>query len=84
MTDYSQEQLDAAIASVVPGGQTSDQCHVERVDLLEDGRRAKMLRVWEVYDLTGQNITQTAKRCGCTRNTVKLYLRLYRQELKSQ
>jgi hypothetical protein len=78
------DDLDARIDAAIEasGGQKTDQCHVEPAgDLLEEGRRAKMLRVWDVYVQNGRNVLRTANAFKCSRNTVKLYVRLYQQEL---
>jgi hypothetical protein len=83
--DWDQE-IDRAIDAVMPC-QKVDQCHVEpSIDLLSEGRRAKMLRVWAIFEETGRNVLKTSRRFGCSRNTVKLYVRLYEQEkfLESQ
>lgn len=78
------DQIDAACQAVGASGQKVEQCHVERIDLLSIGRRAKMLEIWAIYVETKKNILQTARRFGCSRNTVKVYVRLYQQELESQ
>jgi hypothetical protein len=76
------DRIDQACAAV-GAGQKTEQCHVERIDLLSEGRRAKMLRVWAVFIEKDRNIHNTAKAFGCSRNTVKSYIRLYQQELNA-
>jgi hypothetical protein len=78
-TKVTEEQTEAKC-------QAAEVFHVEAIDLLSEGRRAKMLRVWEIFEETGRNVLKTSRRFGCSRNTVKLYVRLYEQEkfLESQ
>lgn len=78
MTDLGR-RVAAACASV-GAGQSVDQCHVERRDLNAAGRRAKMLEVWAMFVSKNKNVLKTAEAFGCTRNTVKRYVRLYQQE----